>query len=330
MRRMIIEVENLEKHYGSFHALRGITLKVKGRRIGLLGPNGAGKTTLIKTLLGLLPYTSGFCKVLDVDVAEDPLEVRRYVGYMPENDAMMLDLTALEFVTFAAELCGIPSQEARGRAHSVLEHCGLGEVRYRRVSSYSTGMRQRVKLAQALVGDPKLLLLDEPTSGLDPRGREEMLDLIREIPERTRAHLLLSTHILPDVERTCEDVIVMNEGKVLYDGGLDALVRQEHDLFEVRIKGDLETYTSAVKAAGFEVSMDGSKLVARVVGGAAAEATGEQDRVDRAVRALLEAAVKAGAQVRHLQPLRATLEQAFLETVQRGQGERPSDAKEAG
>jgi ABC-2 type transport system ATP-binding protein len=328
---MIIEVENLEKHYGSFHALRGINLKVSGRRIGLLGPNGAGKTTLIKTLLGLLPYTSGHCKVLDVDVAEDPLEVRRYVGYMPENDAMMLDLTALEFVTFAAELCGIPRQEARGRAHSVLEYCGLGEVRYRRVSSYSTGMRQRVKLAQALVGDPKLLLLDEPTSGLDPRGREEMLDLIRQIPERSRAHLMLSTHILPDVERTCEDVIVMNEGKVLYDGGLDALVHQQQDVFEVRIKGDLETYRTAVKAAGFEVTMDGAKVIAKVVSGAAREAATDQDRVDRAVRALLEAAIKSGVQVRHVQPLKATLEQAFLETVNREQGRSsPSARQEAG
>ena len=319
---MIVEVENLEKHYGSFHALRGISLKVKGRRIGLLGPNGAGKTTLIKTLLGLLPYTSGTCRVLDVDIVEDPLEVRRFVGYMPENDAVMQDLTALQFVTFAAELCGIPSQEAKGRAHAVLEYCGLGEVRYRRVSSYSTGMRQRVKLAQALVGDPKLLLLDEPTSGLDPKGREEMLDLIKEIPDRSQAHLMLSTHILPDVERTCEDVIVMNEGRVLYDGSLGALMKQEQDSFEVRVKGDVAAYKKAVLKAGFTVSTDGSKLVARLTHEASATySSNERDRLDSAMRALLEAAVATEVQVRHLQPLRATLEQAFLDTVKQSASE---------
>lgn len=330
---MIIEVENLEKHYGSFHALRGISLKLKGRRIGLLGPNGAGKTTLIKTLLGLLPYTSGNCRVLDVDVADDPLEVRRFVGYMPENDAVMQDMTALQFVTFAAELCGIPRQEAKGRAHAVLEYCGLGEVRYRRVGSYSTGMRQRVKLAQALVGDPKLLLLDEPTSGLDPRGREEMLDLIREVPERSRAHMILSTHILPDVERTCEDVVVMNEGRVLYNGGRDTLMQQEQDSFEVRVKGDVEAYKKAISRAGFEVSVEGSKIVARMTSeGAFAsgspyrgqESSNEGDRVDGALRVLLEQAVATKVQVRHLQPLQATLEQAFLKTVKQASTEEAS------
>ena len=316
---MIVEVENLEKHYGSFHALRGVNLKLKGRRIGLLGPNGAGKTTLIKTLLGLLPYTSGVCRVLDVDIAEDPLEVRRYVGYMPEHDAVMQDLTALEFVTFAARLCGIPSAESKGRAHAVLEHCGLGEVRYRRVSSYSTGMRQRVKLAQALVGDPKLLLLDEPTSGLDPKGREEMLELIREIPERSHAHMMLSTHILPDVERTCEDVVVMSEGKVVYHGGLDSLVKQEEDSFEVRIKGDLDAYQRAVEEVGFNVTRQGTMVIAKLrADSELVFAAHEQERLDGAIRALLHAAIEAEAQVRHLRPLKATLEQAFLEKVKEG------------
>jgi ABC-2 type transport system ATP-binding protein len=311
---MIVEVENLEKHYGSFHALRGVTLKLEGGRIGLLGPNGAGKTTLIKTLLGLLPHTSGVCRVLDTDIAEDPLSVRRYIGYMPEHDAVMQDLTALDFVTFAAQLCGLPAAEARGRAHAVLEHCGLGEVRYRRVASYSTGMRQRVKLAQALVGDPKLLLLDEPTSGLDPQGREEMLSLIRQIPERSNAHLILSTHILPDVERTCDQVVVLNEGRVLYNGGLEALVQKEQDCFEMRIKGDLDRFCKALSAEGFTVSLDGTKVIARIGAGQDPDAD-QQARLDDATRSLLRTAMKTGVQVRHLQPLKATLEQAFLDTI---------------
>jgi ABC-2 type transport system ATP-binding protein len=317
---MIVEVENLEKHYGSFLALKNVTLKLKGGRIGLLGPNGAGKTTLIKTLLGLLPYTSGSCRVLDVDVLEDPLSVRRYVGYMPEHDAVMQDLTALDFVTFAAELCGLPKAEAKGRSHAILEYCGLGEVRYRRVSSYSTGMRQRVKLAQALVGDPKLLLLDEPTSGLDPRGREEMLDLIRQIPERSNAHLMLSTHILPDVERTCDRVVVMNEGQVLYNGGLDALVEREEDCFEMRIKGDLDLFRKALSREGFTVSMDGSKILARL-GGTKDPGESEQARLDRAARTVFQTANSMNIQLRHFQPLKATLEQAFLETISSGREE---------
>ncbi len=317
---MIVEVENLEKHYGSFLALRGVTLKLKGGRIGLLGPNGAGKTTLIKTLLGLLPYTTGACRVLDVDVLEDPLSVRRYVGYMPEHDAVMQDLTALDFVTFAAQLCGLPAAEARGRAHAVLEYCGLGEVRYRRVASYSTGMRQRVKLAQALVGDPKLLLLDEPTSGLDPKGREEMLDLIRQIPERSNAHLMLSTHILPDVERTCDRVVVMNEGQVLYSGELEALVKSEEDCFEMRIKGKLEEFRKELTKEGFTVSLDGSKILAKL-GAEADPAEGQQDRLDRAARAVFEVAIRTNVQLRHFQPLKATLEQAFLDTIGRPAGE---------
>jgi ABC-2 type transport system ATP-binding protein len=322
---MIIDVQNLEKHYGSFQALRGLTLKTEAQRVGLLGPNGAGKTTLIKTLLGLLPYTSGSCRVLDVEVARDPLEVRRYVGYMPEHDAVMLDLTALDFVTYAAALCGIPQQQAKGRAHAVLEYCGLGEVRYRRVGSYSTGMRQRVKLAQALVGDPKLLLLDEPTSGLDPKGRDEMLALIDDIPNRSRAYLMLSTHILPDVERTCEQVIVLNEGRALYSGALDALLQREEDTFEVRIKGDVERFREAIEKREFAVTMEGSKIVARR--GATGDDKGgvtDDDRVDHAVRLLLEAAVETQVQVRHVCPLQATLEQAFLSTLGRNASEEPS------
>jgi len=193
----------------------------------IVGPNGAGKSTLLKTLLGLLVPEHGSVSVLGRDVASDPLGVRAHIGYMPEGDAVLPGLSALDFTQLAAELCGLPRHEAIGRAHQVLHYVGLGEARYRKLASFSTGMRQRVRLAQALVGDPKLLLLDEPTSGLDPRGRDEMLELIRDIPERTGASVILSTHILPDVEKTCDQVVVVASGRVLYAGALEPLVRSD-------------------------------------------------------------------------------------------------------
>ncbi len=202
----LIELDGVEKRYGELRALRSLTLTLEEGRIGLLGPNGAGKSTMLKCLLGLLRPEHGSAKVFDVDVAHDPFSVRSRIGYMPEGDSVMPEMTALQFVTFAGELCGLPRAESTGRAHQVLHYVGLGEARYRRLGSFSTGMKQRARLAQALVGDPKLLLLDEPTSGLDPRGRDEMLALILDIPKRTGSSVILSTHILPDVEKTCDQV----------------------------------------------------------------------------------------------------------------------------
>ena len=187
----LIELEGVEKRYGELRALKNVNLKLEAGRIGLLGPNGAGKSTLLKSMLGLVTPEYGTLKLFDRDVRREPFEVRSKIGYMPEGDAVLPDLTALEFTTLAGELCGLPRAEATGRAHQVLHYVGLGEARYRRLGSFSTGMRQRARLAQALVGDPKLLLLDEPTSGLDPRGRDEMLALILDIPQRTGASVLI-------------------------------------------------------------------------------------------------------------------------------------------
>jgi len=214
----LIELDSVEKRYGELRALKNVTLTLEPGRIGLLGPNGAGKSTLLKTLLGLLVPEMGVVKVFDRDVSREPFEVRALIGYMPEGDSVMPELTALEYATFAAELCGLPRNEAIARAHQVLHYVGLGEARYRKLGSFSTGMKQRARLAQALVGDPKLMLLDEPTSGLDPRGRDEMLALILDIPKRTGASVILSTHILPDVEKTCDQVVVVASGEVLYAG----------------------------------------------------------------------------------------------------------------
>jgi ABC-2 type transport system ATP-binding protein len=212
------------------------------------------------------------------------------------------DLTALSFTTLAGELCGLPRSEAIGRAHQVLHYVGLGEARYRRLASFSTGMRQRARLAQALVGDPKLLLLDEPTSGLDPRGRDEMLGLIVDIPARTGASVLLSTHILTDVEHTCDQVVVMSGGKILYGGELAPLVAPKSGVFELRVKGDPSGFEPVLAENGCVVTRDGSMLTVRVPEGEGA-------------RFLLMLALRTGVQIRHVAPLKQTLERAFLETL---------------
>ncbi|MEM9072576.1 MAG: ABC transporter ATP-binding protein [Myxococcota bacterium] len=299
----LIQLESVEKNYGELRALKDVSLSLAPGRIGLLGPNGAGKSTLLKTLLGLVEHDHGMVKVLDKEVARDPFEVRALIGYMPEGDSVMPELTALQYTTFAAELCGLPTAEAKARAHQVLHYVGLGEARYRRLGSYSTGMKQRVRLAQALVGDPKLLLLDEPTSGLDPRGRDEMLQLILDIPQRTGASVILSTHILPDVEKVCDQVVVIAGGEVLYAGELAPLVSAESGIFEVRTKGDPAALRKALEMARCVVTEHGGNLEVRVP-------EGEDQRY------ILRTAVENGMQIRHLAPLVKTLERAFMQTLQ--------------
>jgi len=298
----LLELNAVEKRYGSLVALKNIDLDIPKGRIGLLGPNGAGKSTLLKTLLGLVQHDHGSVKVFDRDVAREPFEVRARIGYMPEGDSVLPELTALQFTTLAAELCGLPRSEAIARSHQVLNYVGLGEARYRRLGSFSTGMRQRARLAQALVGDPKLLLLDEPTSGLDPRGREEMLALILDIPNRTGASVVLSTHILPDVEKTCDQVIVIAGGEVLYAGELEPLVRPDRNVFEVRAKGSLKKLKKTLELGRCVVEKVGSALEVKVPDGEDATY-------------VLGLAHDEGHQLRHLAPLVMTLERAFLKTL---------------
>src|SRR5204863_268349 len=251
----VVTLESVTVTYGGNAALRDVTTSFGGGAIGLLGPNGAGKSTLIKALLGFIAPARGQMRVLGLDVAVAPLEIRARVGYMPENDAHIPGMNAVSFVAYCGELAGLPRVDAMQRAHEVLFYVGLGEARYRNVETYSTGMKQRLKLAQALVHDPDLLFLDEPTNGMDPRGRDEMLELVRDLAHHKGVNLLLSSHVLPDVEYACDEVVVMDKGRIAIAGPIAALKRPRGRLYELRVKtptADLEPFFERLRAAGLE------------------------------------------------------------------------------
>ena len=218
-----VTLESVTVAYGRQAALRDVSAAFPSGAVGLLGPNGAGKSTMIKSLLGFLVPERGRLRVLGLDVAESPLEIRARVGYMPETDGHIPGMNAVSFVAYCGELAGLPRVDAMQRAHEVLFYVGLGEARYRNVETYSTGMKQRIKLAQALVHDPDLLFLDEPTNGMDPKGRDEMLELVRDLAHNKGVNLILSSHLLPDVEYTCDHVVVMDKGTIATAGPIEAL-----------------------------------------------------------------------------------------------------------
>src|SRR6188472_2268374 len=234
----VVELQHVSVRYGARTALRDVSAVFPTGAVGLLGPNGAGKSTMLKALLGFVPPTSGRLEVLGLNVAERPLDVRAKLGYMPENDGHIPGMNAVTFVAYCGQLAGLPRANAMQRAHEVLFYVGLGEARYRNVETYSTGMKQRIKLAQALVHDPELLFLDEPTNGMDPKGRDEMLALVRDIATTKGITLILSSHLLPDVEFACDHVIVLHMGVVAAQGPIATLKRTSGRVFELRVKGD--------------------------------------------------------------------------------------------
>src|SRR6476660_647422 len=219
----VVTLDAVTVAYGAQRALQDVSAAFAAGAVGLLGPNGAGKSTMIKALLGFIVPAAGRMRVLGRDVASQPLEIRAHVGYMPENDAHIPGMNAVTFVGYCGELAVLPSADAMQRAHEVLCYVGLGEARYRNIETYSTGMKQRIKLAQALVHDPDLLFLDEPTNGMDPKGRDEMLELVRDIAHNKGMNLILSSHLLPDVEFTCDRVVVMDGGRIAAQGPIDEL-----------------------------------------------------------------------------------------------------------
>ncbi len=227
----VIEAAGLTKVYpGDVTALAGLTVAFAPGVTGLIGANGAGKSTLIKILLGLLEPTQGTAKVLGYDSVKDGMTIRQFVGYMPEHDCLPSDISATEFVTHMGRMSGLPATAARERAAEALRHVGLHEERYRQVGTYSTGMKQRVKLAQALVGDPRLLLLDEPTNGLDPAGRNAMLELIARIGEEFGISIVVASHLLGEIERICDRLVAIEAGKLLRADTIDSFTRASQTL----------------------------------------------------------------------------------------------------
>ncbi|PYR74426.1 MAG: hypothetical protein DMF87_22685 [Acidobacteria bacterium] len=303
MNEPAVVLDGVTVSYGRHEALRNVSVEFPRGAIGLLGPNGAGKSTLIKALLGLLPPSSGRMRVLGYDISEAPLAVRARVGYMPESDAHIPGMTAFSFVSYCAKLSGLPPADAMQRAHEVLFYVGLGEARYRNVETYSTGMKQRVKLAQALVHDPELLFLDEPTDGMDPTGRDEMLALVRDIAARKGMTLILSSHLLPDVEFACDHVVVLHKGAVATEGPIAALKGPSGRVFELRVKGEEARFADAIRAEGLEYRGDPGDVIRVFV------------PEDRSPQLLFQLAARSGVQVRHLRPSVPSLEDVFARAL---------------
>src|SRR6202011_2392903 len=239
---MLFALHDVTKTYGKITALRQLSVSVPPGAVGLLGPNGAGKTTLIRTLLGLITVDSGGGQVLGMDIHGRRLDIRQAVGFAPEDECLFPGVAGIESVAYAGELCGMSWKNAMQRAHEVLNYVGLGEARYRAVESYSTGMKQRLKLASAIVHDPRLLILDEPTNGMDPAGREELLELCRDLSRNKGMSLIFSSHLLPDVEAVCDYVVVLGGGRLLAEGKIRDLKQVHNRCFEVRLKVDPDIF----------------------------------------------------------------------------------------
>ena len=301
----VVKADNLSVRYGKNFALNDVSAVFPQGAVGLLGPNGAGKSTLLKSLLGFLVPVKGSMRVLGLDVAHAALEIRERIGYMPESDAHIPGMNAVSFVAYCGQLSGLPPTDAMQRAHEVLYYVGLGEARYRNIETYSTGMKQRIKLAQAIVHDPDLLFLDEPTNGMDPKGRDEMLELIRDLGHKKNVSLILSSHLLPDVEYTCDHLVVMDKGRIATSGRIGELKGPTGSVFEMRVKGDQQHFIGVLKAAGYEVHDTDEDVLRVFVPGSDADNT----------KALFALAARERLQVRHLRPSIPTLEDVFARAV---------------
>jgi ABC-2 type transport system ATP-binding protein len=299
----VVELQHVTVRYGARTALQDVSATFPAGAVGLLGPNGAGKSTMLRALLGFVPPTEGQMTVLGLDVAKSPLAVRSRIGYMPESDGHIPGMNAVSFVAFCGELAGLPQADAMQRAHEVLFYVGLGEARYRNVETYSTGMKQRIKLAQAIVHDPDLLFLDEPTNGMDPKGREEMLSLIADIARNKGINVILSSHLLPDVEYTCEHVIVLDKGAVATQGHIEGLKGPGGSVVELRFKGEPVAFMAALAGAGFRVHDSDDDIMRVFV---------PEGHDPQAIFGLASA---HRIQVRHFRPSVETLEDVFAKAV---------------
>jgi ABC-2 type transport system ATP-binding protein len=303
-----IELDGLSVNLGGRPILIDLCASLGGRAIGLLGPNGAGKTTLLRTLLRFFPVTSGSARVLGLSLGNEGKELRAQIGYMPENDSFVAGMTAVHFVRLMAELSGLPPEPALERAHETLFYVGLGEARYRKLGTFSTGMKQMVKLAQALVHGPRLLMLDEPTNGLDPPARKRMLDLVTDIRDRGETHILLSSHLLRDVESVCDEVLILKDGRIAASCDLEAERRANLSFVEVELQTADQRFVDELTGLGCELAThEGGRLKLVLPEG-------------RTVRDLYEIANRLGVGIRHLDLKRDSLQDIFLRAMEGDNG----------
>lgn len=295
---IIIELENVSFSYGSTKAVNKISANINNGVYGLLGPNGAGKTTLMKILLGFLKPQEGSGKVLGYDMLSKKPIVREKIGYMSERDSIIPGMNGVEFTSYLGRLSGMPLQESIKRAHEVLYYVGLEESRYRNVETYSAGMIQRLKLASALVHDPTLLFLDEPTSGMDPKSRNEMLDLINDISSKGKMNIIISSHILTDIEQTCKNVIIMNKGEFIAEEEVDKIKNRDMNIYEMKIVGNRENFLK--KFSEFIAGEDYKGVIKMHLPPGFSSSL------------FFKTAIETGTQIRHFLKKRSTLEEIFL------------------
>jgi ABC-2 type transport system ATP-binding protein len=304
----VIDLHGLSVSFGRRPILQNLRGDLRGRAIGLLGPNGAGKTTLIHTLLGFHPPTSGTAQIFGYDIFDEAKQIRGLVGYMPERDAFISKMSAVHFVRLMGELSGLPPEAALERAHEALFYVGLGEARYRRLETYSLGMKQLAKLAQAIVHGPKLIFLDEPTNGLDPPARLRMIKLIREIRDSGQAHIVLSSHLLLDVEECCDEILILRDGKIAVYCNLEEERKSNRKFLMLETRGDHIKFVEAISKLGCEYALTGDHRLKLVL----------QEGVD--VRDLYRLAAQEKVQIRRLSYKRDSLEDIFLKAMENGDG----------
>jgi ABC-2 type transport system ATP-binding protein len=300
----VIELDGLAVDIGRRRILDDLRCTLSASTIGLLGPNGAGKSTLINALLGFLKPAAGTARIFGHDVRTDIREIRKLTGYMPENDAFIASMSAVSYVHLMAELSGLPSGAALERAHEALFYVGLGEARYRKLGTYSLGMRQLAKLAQAIAHGPKLLILDEPTNGLDPPARQRMIRLIREMRESGAMHLILCSHLLRDVEETCEEVMILKQGRMVHYANLEEERRANRKFIEMETVGANGTFAHDIEKLGCTCAITTSNRIKLILSEGVA------------IRDLYQIAKDRNVQIRRLNYRRDSLEDIFLKAME--------------
>ena len=300
----VIELAGLSVRFGNRDILHNLRVALSGRTIGLLGPNGAGKSTLIQTLLGFVPLSAGSANIFGHDIRQQTRELRTLIGYMPENDSFIANMTAVSFVRMMGELAGLPHDAALERAHEVLFYVGLGEARYRLLGTYSLGMKQLAKLAQAIVHGPRLLILDEPTNGLDPPARLRMIRLIKEMKQTGSMHIVVCSHLLRDVEETCEEVLILKQGRIVHHANLEEERRANKRFVELETVGDEKDFAGALTALGCECVGAGLGRLKMVL------------PAEFELREIYRLAADRDLQLRRLNYRRDTLEDIFLKAME--------------